>query len=65
MLSGAEFHTSCRQMHVGGQQTGKPDKTVLFPGAYDDNDPDIYDPSVCTPGAAYVSPNRAPFRPRT
>ncbi|KAF8472222.1 hypothetical protein DFH94DRAFT_192147 [Russula ochroleuca] len=63
MLSGAEFHT-CTQIRVGGQQTCTPNKTVLFPGAYNDNDPGIYNPNVYT-GAAYISPSRTSFRPRS
>jgi len=53
---GAEFYPSCTQIRVGGSQTGTPNQTVLFPGAYNDNDPGIYDPSIYSPGAAYVFP---------
>ena len=55
-LGGAEFYPSCTQIRVGGSQTGTPNQTVLFPGAYSDNDPGIYDPNVYTPGAPYIFP---------
>jgi hypothetical protein len=55
-VGGAEFYPSCTQIRVGGSQTGTPNQTVLFPGAYSDNDPGIYDPNVYTPGAAYIFP---------
>jgi hypothetical protein len=55
-LGGAEFYPSCTQIRVGGSQTGTPNQTVLFPGAYNDNDPGIYDPNVYSPGAAYIFP---------
>ncbi|KAH9985297.1 glycoside hydrolase family 61 protein J [Russula vinacea] len=55
-LGGAEFYPSCTQIRVGGSKTGTPNQTVLFPGAYSDNDPGIYDPNVYSPGAAYVFP---------
>lgn len=55
-LGGAEFYPSCTQVRIGGSQTGTPNQTVLFPGAYNDNDPGIYDPNVFTPGADYVFP---------
>jgi hypothetical protein len=45
---GAEFYPSCTQLRVGGTQSGKADDSELvsLPGAYSDNDPGIYDPSV-------------------
>ncbi|KAH9952641.1 glycosyl hydrolase family 61-domain-containing protein [Russula dissimulans] len=45
-LGGAEFYPSCTQIRIGGSQTGTPNQTVSFPGAYSDNDPGIYDPDV-------------------
>ena len=55
-LGGAEFYPSCTQIRVGGSQTGTPNQTVSFPGAYNDNDPGIYDPSMCSRGAPYTFP---------
>ena len=55
-LGGAEFYPSCTQIRVGGSQTGTPNQTVSFPGAYNDNDPGIYDPSIYTDGAPYTFP---------
>jgi hypothetical protein len=55
-LGGAEFYPSCTQIRVGGSQTGTPNQTVSFPGAYNDNDPGIYDPSIYSPGAPYTFP---------
>ena len=55
-LGGAEFYPSCTQIRVGGSQTGTPNQTVSFPGAYNDNDPGIYDQSIYSPGAAYTFP---------
>lgn len=43
---GAEFYPSCTQIRIGGSGTGTPDNTVAFPGAYNDDDPGIYDPTV-------------------
>jgi hypothetical protein len=45
-LGGAEFYPSCTQILVGGSQTGTPNQTVSFLGAYNDNDPGICDPSL-------------------
>ena len=53
---GAEFYPSCTQIRVGGSQTGTPNQTVSFPGAYNDNDPGIYDTSIYAPGASYTFP---------
>ena len=53
---GAEFYPSCTQIEVGGSQTGTPDQTVSFPGAYSDNDPGIYDPNVFDTSATYIFP---------
>jgi hypothetical protein len=53
-LGGAEFHPSHTQIRIGGSQTGTPNQTVLFPGAYNDNDPGIYVPKVYSSGAAYT-----------
>ena len=55
-LGGAEFYISCTQIRVGGSQIGTPNQTVLFPGAYSDSDPGIYDPNVFSPGAPYIFP---------
>ena len=46
----------CTQIHVGGPQIGTSNQTVSFPGAYNDNDPGIYHPSVYSPGAPYTFP---------
>ena len=67
-LGGADFYPSCTQIHIGGSQTGTLNQTVLFPGAYNDNDPGIYDLSAHAPGAAYTFPGppcRTWRRPRT
>jgi hypothetical protein len=53
---GAEFYPSCTQVRVGGSQTGTPDQTVSFPGAYSDTDPGIDDPNVYDPGSPYTFP---------
>ena len=44
----AEFYPSCQQIKVGGSGTGVPsqDQLVMFPGAYSDDDPGIFDPQV-------------------
>ncbi|KAF8505424.1 glycosyl hydrolase family 61-domain-containing protein [Russula emetica] len=55
-LGGAEFYPSCTQIHIGGSQTGTPNQTISFPGAYNDNDPGIYDPNVYSPGSPYIFP---------
>jgi len=55
-LGGAEFYPSCTQIRVGGSQTGTPNQTVSFPGAYNDNDPGIHDTSVYSSGAPYTFP---------
>ncbi|KAF8472202.1 glycosyl hydrolase family 61-domain-containing protein [Russula ochroleuca] len=55
-LGGAEFYPSCTQIRVGGSQTGTPNQTALFPGAYNDNDPGIFDPNIYTNGAPYTFP---------
>jgi hypothetical protein len=55
-VGGAEFYPSCTQIRVGGSQTDTPNQTVSFPGAYTDNDPGIYDPSVYSNGALYTFP---------
>ena len=52
---GAEFYPSCTQIRIGGSQTGTPNQTVSFPGAYNDNDPGIYDTNVYS-DQAYVFP---------
>ena len=55
-MGGAEFYPSCTQVLLGGSQTGTPNQTVSFPGAYSDSDPGIYDPNVYDPGTPYVFP---------
>jgi hypothetical protein len=45
-LGGTEFYPSCTQILISGSQTGTPNQTVSFLGAYNDNDPGICDPSV-------------------
>ncbi|KAG6895561.1 hypothetical protein C0992_000609 [Termitomyces sp. T32_za158] len=57
-LGGAEFYPSCSQFTVGGSQTGAPTgkELVSFPGAYNDNDPGIFDPQVFNAGAGYTFP---------
>ena len=52
-LGGAEFYPSCTQVRIGGSQSGTPNQTVSFPGAYNDNDPGIYVPNIYAPGASY------------
>lgn len=49
-LGGAEFYPSCTQLTIGGDGTDTPsnDELVTLPGAYNDNDPGIYDPDVST-----------------
>lgn len=60
-IGGAEFYPSCSQITVGGTQTGAPkaDELVSLPGAYNDNDPGIFDPDVFNPGAPYTFPGPA------
>jgi hypothetical protein len=53
---GAEFYPSCTQVMIGGSQTGTPNQTVSFPGAYSDTDPGILDTTVFTAGATYIFP---------
>ncbi|KAN0134706.1 Glycosyl hydrolase family 61 domain containing protein [Lactarius tabidus] len=53
---GAEFYPSCTQIRIGGSQSGTPNQTVSFPGAYSDTDPGILDPNVYNPGSPYVFP---------
>jgi hypothetical protein len=64
---GAEFYPSCTQINVGGSQTGTPNQTVSFPGAYSDTDPGILDPTSSTQ-ARHTSfpggPCRTSSRPR-
>ena len=45
-MGGAEFYPMCTQVMIGGSGSGTPSPTVSFPGAYNDNDPGIYDPNV-------------------
>ncbi|PIL29992.1 hypothetical protein GSI_07903 [Ganoderma sinense ZZ0214-1] len=58
-LGGAEFYPSCTQIQVGGNGNGQPNQTVHFPGAYSDNDPGIFDPTVFDSGSTYVFPGPA------
>ncbi|TDL22443.1 glycoside hydrolase, partial [Rickenella mellea] len=57
---GAEFYPSCTQIRVSGNGTGTPSETVSFPGAYKDDDPGIFDPTVFDPGANYTFPGPDP-----
>ncbi|KAI9058946.1 lytic polysaccharide monooxygenase [Trametes sanguinea] len=57
-LGGAEFYPSCTQLKVSGSETGKPDQTVSFPGAYHDTDPGILIDAYDLVGA-YVFPGPA------
>ena len=54
----AEFYPGCAQLRISGSQTGKPvdSELVSLPGAYSDDDPGIYDPSVYNPQVDYVFP---------
>ena len=56
IMGGAEFYPSCSQIIVGGSGTGQPsdDELVSLPGAYSDNDPGIYVPSVSL--QSYIDP---------
>ncbi|KAH8111152.1 glycosyl hydrolase family 61-domain-containing protein [Phellopilus nigrolimitatus] len=55
---GAEFYPSCSQIRVGGNETGTPSSSdlVSLPGAYSDNDPGIFDPTVFDDDSNYVFP---------
>ena len=54
----AEFYPSCTQILVGGSQTGTPNQTVSFPGAYHNNDLHIYDLNVYDDPVSTLSPTR-------
>jgi hypothetical protein len=56
---GAEFYPACTQVMIGGNGNGKPQATVLFPGAYSDTDPGIWDQNIYNPGSAYTFPGGA------
>jgi len=60
-MGGAEFYPSCSQLSIGGNGTGAPtaSELVTFPGAYSDNDPGIYDPTVFDTTAPYIFPGPA------
>ena len=60
-FNGAEFYPGCAQLRVGGSQTGVPKDSdlVSLPGAYSDNNPGIFDPSVFDNNAKYVFPGPA------
>ncbi|KAI0344324.1 hypothetical protein BDW22DRAFT_1355695 [Trametopsis cervina] len=58
-VGGAEFYPSCTQVQIGGSGSGQPQSTVSFPGAYNDNDPGIYDPDIYNPGSNYTFPGPA------
>lgn len=47
----------CVQLQVGGSGSGTPQSTVSFPGAYNDNDPGIYDPDVRYRCCAVANPH--------
>ena len=55
-LGGAEFYPSWTRIRVGDSQTGTPNQTTSIPGAYNDNNLGIYDPSAYSPGAPYTFP---------
>ena len=57
-FGGAEFYPACAQIKVGGSETGAPtpDELVSIPGAYNDNDPGIFDPNVFDATAPYDFP---------
>ncbi|KAI0697469.1 glycosyl hydrolase family 61-domain-containing protein [Cytidiella melzeri] len=55
-LGGAEFYPMCLQLQVGGSGNGSPQPLVSFPGAYNDNDPGIFDPNIYDPGSNYTFP---------
>jgi hypothetical protein len=57
-LGGAEFYPSCTQFTIGGNGNGVPsaDELVSFPGAYNDNDPGIFDPNIYDTSAPYTFP---------
>ncbi|THH14080.1 hypothetical protein EW146_g6215 [Bondarzewia mesenterica] len=55
-LGGAEFYPACTQVRISGSASGQPNQTVTFPGAYNDNDPGIFDPNVYEAGSVYVFP---------
>jgi len=54
-LDRVEFYLSCVQIRIGDSQTGTPNP-VSFPGAYNDNNPGIYDPSAHSPERHTLSP---------
>jgi hypothetical protein len=60
-LNGAEFYPGCAQLRVGGNGNGVPAARdlVRIPGAYSDNDPGIFDPSVFDSNAPYIFPGPA------
>ena len=58
---GAEFYPSCTQIRVAGSGTGVASDTVSFPGAYSDNDPGIFDPTVRCLIHYYLNNHLHPF----
>jgi Auxiliary Activity family 9 (formerly GH61) len=60
-LGGAEFYPACAQIQVGGSETGgpTPDELVSIPGAYQDDDPGIFDPQIYNTSAPYIFPGPA------
>jgi len=61
-MGGAEFYPSCSQLNISGSGTGAPTSSELvsFPGAYNDNDPGIYVPSIFNgPISNYAFPGPA------
>lgn len=60
-FNGAEFYPGCAQLRVGGNGNGVPAASdlVKIPGAYSDNDPGIFDPSVFDSNAPYTFPGPA------
>ncbi|KAH8114433.1 glycosyl hydrolase family 61-domain-containing protein [Phellopilus nigrolimitatus] len=52
---GAEFYPSCLQLTVSGNESGTPNTTVQFPGAYTQSDKGILG-NFYNPGTVYVFP---------
>jgi hypothetical protein len=57
-LGGAEFYPGCAQLKIGGNGNGVPkaSELVRIPGAYRDDNPGIFDPSVFDANAPYQFP---------
>ncbi|KAF4610007.1 hypothetical protein D9613_010339 [Agrocybe pediades] len=57
----AEFYPACAQLRVGGSQSGAPASgdLVSIPGAYNDNDPGLFDKDAYDAKVAYDFPGPA------